>query len=216
MALSRPDVVELVHDQLLPALTAEQHRLAQIDLWYRWQHEDVTIPRVATPELRSLLQLAKTPWLGLVVTNVAQSLYIDGYRSPDRADNSAPWRLWQANDLDGRQSAIHRAALAYGQAFGVALPGVDDFGDSTAVMRGVSPRKMLAFYADPAEDDWPVYALRADGDSLRLYDDEVVHHLGYETDAAGRRKLVYIEDRGHGIGVCPVVRFTNLLDLDGR
>lgn len=210
--LSRADALELVQDRLFPALLRERERLDQIDLWYRWPHEDVRIPRGATPELRSLLQLAKTPWLGLVVTTVAQALFVDGYRTP-AGPAEGPWRRWQANDLDGRQVAVHRAALAYGQCYATALPGEMSNGDPSTVLRGVSPRKMLAFYDDPAEDDWPTLALRAErhGGSMRLYDDEAVHMLGAE-----QGKLVYIEERRHDVGVCPVVRFANMLDLDGR
>jgi hypothetical protein len=216
MPMSRGDVVELVHDQLYPAFVRELARLDTIDVWYRWQHEDLTIPRGATPELRSLLQLARTPFLNLVVTNVAQALFVDGYRTPDASDSGPPWRLWQRNDLDGRQMAIHRAALAYGVAYMTVLPGVDPLTEeATAVMRGVSPRRMLAFYADPAEDDWPLYALRVEPQgkawAMRFYDAESVHFLGHEDG-----KLRWIEDRTHDIGVTPVVRFANMLDLDGR
>lgn len=216
--MTKSAAVELVQDKLLPPLRREQQRLADIDLWYRWQHEDVVIPRSATTELRSLLQLSKTPWLGLVVTNVAQAMYVDGYRTPESNDDVGPWRLWQQNDLDNRQVAIHRAALAYGQAFATGLPGVNDFGEPTAVLRGVSPRKMLAFYADPAEDDWPLYALRdLGGGHFRLYDDEAVYYLGEETnEATGAKKMRWLDERVHDVGVCPVVRFTNMLDLDGR
>ncbi len=213
--LNRTDAVELVNDHLLPALRSERQRLDHIDAWYRWRHEDPVIPRQATPELRALLELARTPWLGLVVTKVAQSMYVDGYRSPESNDDLPPWRLWQRNDLDGRQIAVHRAMLAYGSAYLTVLPGVDGFDQPMAVMRGVSPRKMLAFYADPAEDDWPMYALRMEPQGtawmLRLYDDEAVHFLGIE-DGDTR----YIEPQPHGVGVCPVVRFANQLDLEGR
>lgn len=210
--MNKAGYVELVRDQLHPVLAAEQRRLEVIDQWYRWQHEDVVTPRGATNELKSLLQLSKTPWLGLVVTNVAQSMYVDGYRTSEATEAVAPWKLWQANDLDGRQVPVHRAALAYGQAYVTALPAVGADGAQSARLRGVSPRKMLAWYEDPAEDDWPLYAFRDfGGGSYRLYDDERVHFLGIEDG-----KWVYIEERVHGVGVCPVIRFANMLDLDGR
>lgn len=216
--LNKSDAGELVHDQLLPLLTKERERLSLVDRWYRWQHDDPVIPRGSTREHRYLLQLAKTPWLGLVVTNVAQALYVDGYRSPDQPQNSRPWRTWQANDLDNRQIAIHEAALAYGQAFATVLPG-DLQGEPTSVIRGVSPRKMVTVYADPAEDDWPMYALRGEPNGpdktwvLRLYDDEVIHFLSASATAD---KVDYIEYRSHDAGVCPVVRYANKLDLEGR
>jgi Phage portal protein, SPP1 Gp6-like len=209
-------VEELVKERLLPAFLRERERLDRIDLWYRWQHENIQLPRSATPELKRLVELSKTPWLGLVVTTVAQALYVNGYRSPDLPENSGPWRTWQANDFDNRQIAIHRAALAYGSSYVTVLPGDLD-GRNTSVMRGVSPRKMLAVYADPAEDDWPLYAIRVEksGDELaiRVLDEEKVHYLSTPGEGS---KVTYIEGRTHGIGFPPVVRYANMLDLDGR
>lgn len=213
--MKKSDVVELVTDALLPPLRDEQARLETVDCWYRWQHEDPVIPRGATREHRSLIELSRVPWLGLVVTNVAQSMYVDGYRTPEVTENGLPWRLWQANDLDGRQVAVHRSTCAYGSAYVTCLPAVEDTRENdvaSARLRGVSARKMLGFYEDPAEDDWPMYALRdMGGGALRLYAADVVHFLGIEDG-----KVVYIEERGHGVPWCPVVRFANMLDLDGR
>jgi len=212
--LSQRDVVELTHDRLLPAFWHERARLDRIDKWYRWDAEPVPLPRSATAELRKLVELARTPWLGLVVTTTAQCMYVDGYRSPDLARNAASWDTWNANDFDQRQVAIHRGALAYGTAYATVLPG-RDFNGPRAVMRGVSPRKLLAVYADPAEDDWPLYAIRVErsGDrfAVRVYDETSVYYL--DADRSG--DVRYVEDREHGAGVTPVVRYANL-DLDGR
>lgn len=213
----RPGAVEeLVKGQLLPAFLKERERLDRIDLWYRWKHEDHRLPRSATPELKQLLELSKAPWLGLVVTTVAQAMYVDGYRSPDLPDNSTVWRTWQANDFDNRQIPVHRAALAYGQSYVTVLPGELN-GQSTSVMRGVSPRKMLAVYADPAEDDWPMYTIRVEKSGqdlmIRVMDEENIYFLS--TPGEGD-KVTYIESRVHGVGLCPVVRYANMLDLDGR
>ena len=218
--LNRTDAVTLATDQLIPMFVTERARLDIVDRWYRWQHEQVQPPAAATAELRRLIDLSRTPWLSLVVTTVAQSMRVDGYRTPGERDDAPAWQLWQRNGLDRRQGAVHRAMLAYGVAYVTALPGVDDLtGDPMAVLRGVSPRKMLAFYENTAEDDWPRYAIRATGaGTWRLYDDEAVHHLGTETtrNGSGPPKLTYVGEEAHGAGVCPVVRFTNMLDLDGR
>ena len=216
--LNRSDALEVVSDQLFPLLKKERDRLDKVDCWYRWQHEKPKIPRKANAEQRWLAELVQTPWLGLVVTNIAQAMYVDGYRSPDVPDNSRPWRTWQANDLDNRQIAIHRAALAYGQSFATVLPGENDQGEDMAVIRGVSPRKMVAVYADPAEDDWPMFALRGEPSGpnkswmLRLFDDEAVHYI--TADSSGRAE--YMSFDIHEATVCPVVRYANMLDLDGR
>lgn len=213
--LNRSDAIELINDQLLPIYRKERERLDRLDLWYRWRGEDLPIPRGATRELKRLIELSRDPWLRLVVAATAQAMYVDGYRSPERQSRTG-WRAWQANDMDNRQVPIHRAALAYGQSFATVLPGELN-GEHRAVIRGVSPRKMITAYADDVEDDWPMFALRVEksGSSwaLRLYDEQAVYYAS--TTALDGGKTTYIESRTHDIGVCPVVRYANL-DLDGR
>src|SRR5690606_22676488 len=125
--------------------------------------------------------------------------------------DAAPWRIWQANGFDSRQIAVHRAALAYGYSYVTVLPGELPNGEPMPVMRGVSPRRMLAFYEDPVEDDWPAIAMQAvpakkDGNRvwhLKVYDDNLVHHLevGELDSAATVRK----DAEEHGLGHVPVV-----------
>lgn len=221
--LSPSTATDLIKKQLYPEWRDERDRLDRIDCWYRWTQEDVYLPRAATVELKRLVQLSKVPWLGLVVTSAAQAMYVDGYRS--RLDNdgdltdSPPWQTWLANGMDRRQVAVHRYALAYGYSFLTVLPGEDPLtGAPQAVMRGVSPRKMYAVYEDPAEDDWPQYALRiverkGEETLARLYDSTAVHNLRIGADGEATHLG---EPLIHDAGVCPVVRYANMLDLDGR
>jgi hypothetical protein len=61
------------------------------------------------------------------------------------------------------------------------MPGTDPItGEPMPVIRGVSPRKLTALYADPVDDDWPMFALKHDDPLLRLYDDEQVYFIGRE------------------------------------
>jgi hypothetical protein len=238
--LGRNEAITLVKDRLFPAWDTQRGQLDRIDCWYRWQHEDISLPRSATAELRALAKMSKVPWLQLVVTAAAQAMYVDGYRSrldgahqTDASDSTAdgaaadsetvdspPWQAWLANQMDRRQVALHRAMLAYGYAFTTVLPGTDPLtGADQAVIRGVSPRKMVALYDDPAEDDWPQYALRiverkGDDHLVRLYDDEAVYEL--RLSGSGRDVTLLSEPAAHGAGVCPVIRYANMLDLDGR
>lgn len=213
--LKRSDVIEVVTDQLYPLYKDQRGRLDIIDGWLRQTHEGPKIPVNASREHIWIAGLAKTPLLSTVVTTLTQSLFCTGYKTSVGGEN--PWRTWQANNLDQRQIAIHRAALAYGLAFTVVLPGVDSQGPRS-VIRGVSPRKMVAVYADPAEDDWPIFAGRFEkaNDSafmVRVYDDEVEHFV--KLGASGDEPE-YIEYREHGAGVPPVVRYSNMIDLEGR
>lgn len=227
--LSPDEVTKLVKDQLFPGWETEKTRLDRIDRWYRWEQEPITLPRKATLELRQLAELSRVPWLSLVVTATAQAMYVDGYRSQldpaggpmrDRSDVAPPWRTWMANGMDRRQIAVHRAMLAYGYSFTTVLPGVDPMtSEPQSVMRGVSPRKMYALWDDPAEDDWPLYAMRVvestrSGHLVRVYDDTAVHSLRIGSDGSD---ITYLDPpQVHESGVCPVVRFANMLDLDGR
>lgn len=241
------ELAKLLKDTLLPAWSDERERLDRIDGWYRWSPDkDITLPAGATREHKALRDLSRVPWLGLVVTSCAQCMYVDGWRSggasaepepitaPDGVpapvlavpEASTPWRIWQANDLDTRQVAIHRSMLAYGYTYVTVLPGVDWEGNPMPKVRGVSPRKMIAVYDDPAEDDWPRFALQVLGSpddqdlKVRLFDDQLVRtiivHRGVSISVSGRPQLTVIRTEAHGCGVCPVVRYANQLDLDGR
>lgn len=216
--MPKVDVRDLIVKTAWPAMRAERDRLEKIDRWFRWDHDKPHAPTASTTEYKQLSGRAQTPWLSLVVTAVVQSLYVEGYRRSNEAEDVASaWGVWQANGMDARQIAVHRSGVAYGLSYVTVLPGQTPAGEPMPVMRGVSPRRMIAFYADPAEDEWPMYALRCDpmrnGWALRLYDDENVYYLKASDDGS---TVEYENWREHGAGVCPVVRFSNLLDLEGR
>lgn len=218
MALGKEAAIKAVKDDLQPAFADEADDLERIDRWARWEHDPVRIPPQAAPELRQLRDLARTPWLQLVVQTLSQALFADGYRGESEATTKGPWATWEANDFDNRQIAVHRSALTFGTSYVTVLPGTDPTGASRAVMRGVSRRKMFARYADPASDDWPETALKVhkqpDGKVLyTVYDEAFAHYLS--ADSFGG-KVEYVGNDRHDAGCCPVVRYCNLLDLDGR
>lgn len=221
MPLGQRDLKDLVSKRLFPVFVDERKRLDKIDKWLRWDHDKPHAPRQATQEYKQLADRAQTPWLQLVVTSVSQALYVDGYRGAEDADNAAPWRWWQMNGMDSKQIALHRAALAYGLSYTTVLPGTDQFGEKMPVIRGVSPRRMITFYDEPEHDQYPHFALRGDpakvngtkGWALKVYDDTSVYYL--HCDSIGS-SLEYIETREHNLGFCPVVRYANQLDLEGR
>lgn len=216
--LSQSDVRELIHDRLLPMFLQERGRLATIDLWLGSEQEALHLPRGANREQRNLRDLARTPWLGLVAATTTQAMLVDGYRSPSQktGENATAWDIWERNDFDWRQVAIHHAANSYGYAYAKALPGEVN-GERRAKLTGVDPSHMLAVYADELEDEWPLYALQgrpSGGDwMLRLYDEEREHFVSV---GSGTDKPEYVEWREHNVGVCPIVRYAPMLDLRGR
>lgn len=219
--MSPEDVRKLIRDVLFPAFRSEKERLDKIDKWYRWDHDAPHQPRQSTKEYKELSARSQTPWLGLVVTSVAQAMYVDGYRQAEAEGDAVSWDWWQINGMDNRQIAVHRAALAYGQSYVTVLPGTDDFGADIPVIRGKSPRRMIAMYDEPESDDWPHFALQCDpakvngspGYAMRMYDDE---NIWFFQSSEYGDDITYMEFREHNLGVCPVVRFCNDLDLEGR
>lgn len=218
MGLSEKDAVDIVGDKLLPLFTAERSKLDDIDRWARWDHDKPHSPPQATTEYTELSKRAQAPWGDLIVSSIAQTLFVEGYRRPDQPNDASGWRRWQANGMDGRQVALHRAVVTFGQAFMVTLPGKTITGQSMPVMRGVSPREMVAVYDDVADDEWPLYALRVrkvrhDLTRLVVFDDEALHHLTLGSIGDTPR---YERRQAQPAGLCPITRFTDRFDLEGR
>ena len=184
-------------------------------------HPKVYMPRrplnrAVQSEYAGIVARSRVPVLSLVVDSLAQNLYVDGYRPERSATNSPSWSHWQSNQMDAEQARIHRAAIAFGAAYLVVLPG-----DPVPVWRPVSPRRMSAVYNDRLNDEWPMYALEAwqewsrDGNGtarFRLYDDEAVYE--FEGSRGQAAELTGVEM--HNTGFCPVVRYAGDMDLDGN
>jgi hypothetical protein len=219
-----PDQALAVIKTYLPEWCKATAHAELMDDWYRGsvpQSVKPTMPKKPTKEFRDLRDRAMTPWLKFVVNALTQILYVEGYRAGTPSDDGRPppaWEAWQANGMDSRQIAVHRSAIAHAVSYVSVLPG-----EPFPMIRGHSARRMCAFYQDVAVDDWPMYAIAgkpivgADGRGywrFTLYDEEA----RYTFDAKSREGdgLKYLEFEEHMIGECPVVRYANQVDLDGR
>jgi hypothetical protein len=215
VALSESDVIDTSR-RLLQMREQEQPRLKKISAYMRGEASSVYVPKGARQEYKWLIKRARVNVLPLVVTVVAQALYVDGYRAAGGDENAAAWEFWQANRMDARQHGVHRAALKYGVGYTVVMPG-----KPVPVILPKSPRRMTAFYEDPIDDEWPLYAIeeaihngvKEQIRSIRLYDDVNRYVLEAEVKPGGKLRLVKTE--AHNLGVCPVVRYVNGDDLDG-
>lgn len=178
--------------------------------WQGRQRLPGVIPRAAPREVLEMARMARVNVIEIVVESLAQSLHVDGFRTehdgPDGPEDvdAAHWHVWQANRLDKRQSGLHRAACAYGTAYNVVWMGTP-----APVVRPVSPRLMTAQYG--ADPDWPMYALERQPrrGGWMLYDAEAGYFFAEQDDAL---RLVSVTP--HPFGVPPVVRFTEVEDLD--
>lgn len=206
---------EVTTGELLSIGAAEHQELNVLRDYWRGRQPLPVIPNGVPNEVVQMAEMSRVNVCKLVVDVPAQSMYVDGFRD-ESTDDDPTWDVWQANKMDGHQSAIFRAAFAYGTSYLKVVPG-----DSGPVMRGLSPRRCTAVYDD--DPDWPVFALetvkRYGRTQWRLYDNEAIYTLENDEAAAREQNRDYapalVSEIGHGAGVCPIVRFRNVEDLDG-
>ncbi|MPZ27533.1 MAG: phage portal protein [Micromonosporaceae bacterium] len=219
MALETADQIKQALEVLRNTRSREQSRLERIA---RFLHDSVTgavagvyVPRRATREYRLLVDQSRFNVLDLVVTAVAQNLYVDGFRPTGpggrapTSDNAPIWdAVWQPNRMDARQSAIYRDAISYGVSYALVLPG----DTAPAAITPLSARRLTALYADPANDEWPELAMEVDHIrtverrkvmTVRLYDEASV--ITVESDDQLAPRVLSVEQ--HDLGVVPIVRF---------
>ena len=174
-------------------------------------HDLPYTPPSANTEFRTLAKRSVTNWLPLISDTFAKGLFVDGYRPAKASENAAPWRYWQENGLDARQTIAHRGALEYGVSYVLVLPGTN--GPS---IRPLNPTRSLALYEED-EDEFPYAAIlragnaRGGGSLWRLFDDEAVYTFMLKD---GSLELTGTEI--HGLGVTPFVRFRDRLDGQAR
>lgn len=182
--------------------------------WQGVQNLPILIPADAPREMKTLARISRVNICKIVVDSLAQSLFVDGFRSdPTGAaddSDSKVWKTWQANKMDARQSALHRTAAAYGASYAIVLPG-----EPYPVIRPISPRSMTAFYTDD-DPDWPAWALERCGRGVwKLYDQDAVYTVKRDGDVKSRSDaLGFVNVEIHGAGVVPVVRYLDEYDLD--
>lgn len=210
------EAVRSIAEALKAKLDRQRIDADNIDSWISpgTAHGFRTPPK-ASSEHKALADLARTPWLGLVVTNVAQAMYVDNVVGESGAVPDL-WRIWLSNNMQAHQVANHRAMVGYGHTYGVVMPATDN-GVDTARMRCLSPRRMACRWVDAGTDLYPEFALEALSASARerryrLYGPHFVYSISDRDDEPWVVENVV----HHGVGVTPVVRFANMLDLDGN
>lgn len=225
--LTPDDATDVVRD----LWSLRQSEIAEHDRAYDYLRGKRGVPAVPDGAGDELVDIAKDSVknvMGIVVDAFGQNLGVNGFRSPESAEDEPAWSWWQEQGLDARQHDVHRPALTYGTSY-AAL-------DSEANVRLRTPRQMLAVYADPLVDKWPLYALEtwvdySDRKPVRkgvLYDAEAEYHLtltgapivqyANPSDARATTQRFTVQDFdetvAHGAGVCPVVRFVNKRDAE--
>lgn len=209
--------------QLIEYNSREFSRLRTISNYMSGKHSSVYIPQGTNSEYDWIVNSATYNLVRLVVNVFSQNLYVDGYRRKEEESDAKAWETWQANRFDLFQQGVHRSALTYGSAYAVSLPGelvVAGQTKNVPAFRPVSAPKMVAVYEDDVLDEWPLYAVETSygfGEkgktrTIKLYDENFIYTLEGLEDT----KLEFQRSVAHNTGFCPVVRYRNVINLDGQ
>ena len=193
----------------------EEQALDRVRRYMRGLHDPSYMPRSHEGEFSGFRQEAIGNWLPLIVTTVAQNLYVEGYRDDEHPDNLSVWEYWMANGLSSRQMHVYRSALTYGHGYVMVWPG-----DPGPVARVYSPLAMYVVQEDP-DAEFPDYAIRRSrsrvknelglvGDVWDLVDAEGVWSFWVPSGDHGNvQEYRLLDSWTHPFGVCPVVVFRN-------
>ena len=197
---------------LMKSATPEWARLRKYVRYARGKQALPWLPEGVESEYRDIARKSASNWIDLVIRSTTEGLILDGYG--DNEGGTAVWRdAWQANGMDARQHALHRAAGTLGYSFVIVLPA----DDGRVWMRPEAATSMYAEYDDPS-DEWPRHAIRELSVKGRgntrtgrweLYTDEARYIL---TGQLGGATVEVLE---HDLAVCPVVRMLWQIDLLG-
>src|SRR5919205_959493 len=190
----RPNSVIGLCREYFDSVLAQLDRIEEIEPWARGtqggdegNHVYIPTDQEVNDEYLDLTQRAKTPWGGLITTSLAQTLFLEAMLRPGQDDSIAAWRVFRENSFESRQDALYRAEIEHGIAYVSSLPARIGFGKKLSVkMRGHSAKRMACFY-DDENDEWPLFAIRAEptagrqgeasGWNVWLYDETAVHRL---------------------------------------
>ena len=214
--------------EFFPDFLAQREKTKLLDKWVRGAQDDsLYVPKHynTNDEYTDLADRSPTPWLGLGITSVAQTCYVNGVRRRGSTDMMQVYDTWQQNRWDSRQNAVYRAAMGHGISYASALPGkIPLTGESSAVMRGYSALSTVGWYAE-VDDEWPMFIIHAvegrdennqPGWDVELYDEVAGYRFWVDGDGENIEDWHARQDEDHNLGVTPFVRYDNQTDLEGR
>ena len=232
MVMSKGAVLDLAHTYF-PSARASYSQARYLDYWGKGQQSThssgaLFVPnrgQTPTEEYSDLAERSYTPWLPLVITALVQTMFVSNIKIPGLAPDAvaAVQKVWNRNELGGKQVSLYRDTFSHGTGFGVSLPGRDPLtGAPMPVIRFVSARRMAAFWADTT--DYPMFTIEADryvdqrnsGWSVQIMDENATHFIMCKGDGEARSDWFYKDYVEHGTGVTPAAMYVNMIDLDGQ
>lgn len=224
MALTNAVLKKLIDDHS-GDIAQELQRLERIRRYVEGCHDKPYTPRNATQQYKKLVDRSVTNLLPMVRNAPLQQLHVDGvWADNETGADVAAWDAWQSNNMDQIHVQVISAALTDNYSYVVVTPATRK-GKSSAKFRPFSAKRMYALWEDPVSDSFPQYAFELDksGEIIGIWD-EVARYpvttfptaVNSTTGQPYTPPPVLGPPAVHGAGVCPVIRFTPNMDLDGN
>lgn len=84
------------------------------------------MPEQAERDLRRLIVLTRSNYMGLVVDAMVERMQVQGFRVSDNADgDKKTWAIWQANNMDSGSDQLLLEAAIGGSAYALVAPNPD-------------------------------------------------------------------------------------------
>lgn len=177
------------------------------------------------------------PFGRLVVSSVAQTIFLEGAKIHGADKNMNAYNTLIRNNWLRQQQAHTRATVGHGLSFISVIPGKDPLsGKDLPRVRAHSAKRVAVFFEEEG-NEWAEYAIKLgpgqvdeEGKAFRAieyWDDSVVlQYTLHDIDInANRGTTVLFEEKdlrfdrqvmSHAIGVCPIVPYYNMVDLEGN
>lgn len=205
MALSVTEA-SLFHN-LATTLTGARPEVRSLNDYYEGAHKLEQLGLSIPEELKHFTVTLNWPRVG--VDAPEQRLDVQGFRMPGGTADQDLWRVWQANNMDERQSFAHIDALALGRSY--VCVGTNPEDRSTPIITVESPMEMIAVR------DQATHRVTA---ALRLYgadpvtgqDAKATLYLPNRTLWLVKRNGVWVDEYPpdeHNLGSVPVVVMVN-------
>ncbi|MFG0329232.1 MAG: phage portal protein [Phycisphaerales bacterium] len=190
-------------DELVADLQDQRHAYNGNEVYYRHGGGDPYMPAGARAEYQRLVQEAAANWCELIIDVVVERLVVEGFRTAGSTEAVGElWSWWQANKLDGRQSALYTDALVGGVSY-VGVWPAEDASSSPPKITVETPRAVLVVH-DEADPTMALEAVKVGPDQTWHYTPDTV--TIYEARHGGGG-LVMVEDFANPLGEVPFVAF---------
>lgn len=155
-------------------------------------------PARLTDEYRSLLDICRSNWAGLVVDVVDERLRVGTTVSTaEPTKDEQLWGWWQRNNMDGTSAQVHQATLKFGVCYVSCWPTFGGPNDGVPRIMGESP--LCCYVRLDNETQEPIAAIRlwqgcCDG---TLYCDLTTAEAQYKLIARQQPSATVIQSRAH-------------------